>query len=113
MSIVSLKVARYALEHLEPFIAGDALAPYIASLKRAQDCIGEVRIPSFVRSFVCCLYCLNRSQLHDIQVASETVSKKLDHNIAKSMPTLNALFNEHEVVAWREWRTLMVRIRVA
>jgi CHAD domain-containing protein len=77
----TIKGVRYSLEYLEPF-ATEALAGWLAALRRAQDCLGE---------------------LHDLQVLSEALSDHLDRDLAWEVPALHQAIELQKAERWGQW----------
>jgi CHAD domain-containing protein len=77
----TIKGVRYSLEYLEPF-APEALAGWLAALRRAQDCLGE---------------------LHDLQVLSEALSDHLDRDLAREVPALHQAIELQKAERWGQW----------
>ena len=77
----TIKGVRYSLEYLEPF-ASEALAGWLAELRRAQDCLGD---------------------LHDLQVLSEALSDQFDHDLAKAVPALHQAIELQKAERWGQW----------
>jgi CHAD domain-containing protein len=77
----TIKGVRYSLEYLEPF-ASEALAGWLAELRRAQDCLGD---------------------LHDLQVLSEALSDHLDRDLTKAVPALCQAIELQKAERWGQW----------
>ena len=77
----TIKATRYSLEYLEPF-APEALAGWLAELRRAQDCLGD---------------------LHDLQVLCEALSDHLDRDLAKAAPALHEAIELQKAERWGQW----------
>jgi hypothetical protein len=83
-----IKGVRYALEHLEPF-ASPVLSEWIALLKRAQDCLGD---------------------LHDLQVLDLILGDQLEKGVGETLPVLHAGILAQQAERWNEWGDLADRL---
>ncbi|MCT0198325.1 CHAD domain-containing protein [Synechococcus sp. CS-1325] len=77
----TIKGVRYSLEVLEPF-ACPALGGWVADLRRAQDCLGD---------------------LHDLQVLAAALSDELERDLARAVPTLHQAIERQQAERWGEW----------
>jgi CHAD domain-containing protein len=84
-----IKGLRYALEHLEPF-AAPALGEWIALLKKAQDCLGD---------------------LHDLQVLAAILGDQLENGVAETLPVLQAGILAQQAERWSQWSDQAIQLR--
>jgi len=77
-----IKVVRYALEHLEPFLDATLLA-WLAELRQAQDDLGE---------------------LHDLQVLERSLGDRALRLDGQALPELLALIHRQQAISWDAWQ---------
>jgi CHAD domain-containing protein len=77
-----IKVVRYALEHLEPFLDPTLLA-WLAELRQAQDDLGE---------------------LHDLQVLERSLGDRALRLDGQALPELLALIRRQQAISWDAWQ---------
>lgn len=82
------KASRYAMENLAE-IQGPVLAPWIDSLRRVQQLLGD---------------------LNDLQVLQAAITDQIGGEIAADLPELHALLQQQSQALWHDWQPLAAEL---
>lgn len=82
------KASRYAMENLAA-IQGPVLVPWIASLRRVQQLLGD---------------------LNDLQVLQAALADQIGGDAAADLPELDALLQQQSQALWHDWQPLAAEL---